>query len=145
MQPIHATADMQMADRYWGNRVQQSYGWRSQINAGAKLIFGSDAPVDSANPFIGIHSAVTRKPVDCDVGALSWVPDQRINLQEAFNAYTVWPAQSIGLGSKLGKLLPGYLADLIVLDEDPFLLDYSELPSIEPSGVMVNGEWHFLN
>ena len=145
MQPIHAISDMQMADRYWGDRVLQSYGWRSQLRAGAKLIFGSDAPVDSANPFIGIHAAVSRKPLCCDADAVPWVPDQRINLQEAFNAYSVWPAQSIGLGSKLGKLLPGYLADLIVLDEDPFLLESSELPAIKPSGVMVNGEWHFLN
>lgn len=145
MQPIHATSDMRMADRYWGDRVRQSYGWRSQIDAGSKLIFGSDAPVDSANPFIGIHAAVTRKPLGCANDAVSWVPDQRISLQEAFNAYSIWPAQSIGVGSKLGKLLPGYLADLIVLDEDPFLLDNSELSAIRPSGVMVNGEWHFLD
>jgi len=102
-------------------------------------------PVDSASPFIGIHAAVTRKPLGCAANTLSWVPDQRINLQEAFNAYSVWPAQAIGLGSKLGKLLPGYLADLIVLDVDPFHLDISELSEIKPSGVMVNGEWHFLN
>ncbi|MEA1979144.1 MAG: amidohydrolase [Chloroflexota bacterium] len=145
MQPIHALSDMQMADRYWGDRVQQSFGWRSQLNAGSKLIFGSDAPVDSPNPFIGIHAAVSRKPLGSAADAVSWVPDQRINLQEAFNAYTIWPAQSIGLGSKLGKLLPGYLADLIVLDVDPFLLDISELSEIKPSGVMVNGEWYFLN
>ncbi len=145
MQPIHATSDMQMADRYWGDRVQQSYGWRSQIDAGSMLVFGSDAPVESANPFLGIHAAVTRSPLGGDSDALPWVPKQRINLQEAFNAYSVWPAQSVGLGSKLGRLLPGYLADLIVLDEDPFLLDNSELPAIKPSGVMVNGKWHFLD
>ncbi|MGB2896929.1 MAG: amidohydrolase [Anaerolineales bacterium] len=145
MQPIHATSDMQMADRYWGDRVHQSYAWRSQIDAGAKLIFGSDAPVESPNPFIGIYAAVTRKSLCSDANSASWVPEQRINLQEAFNAYTVWPAQSVGLGSKLGKLLPGYLADLIVLDEDPFFLDNSELPAIKPSGVMVNGKWHFLD
>ena len=145
MQPIHAVSDMQMADRNWGARVQQSYGWRSQLNAGSKLIFGSDAPVDTANPFIGIYAAVSRKPLGCAPDADSWVPDQRINLQEAFNAYSVWPAQSTGLGSKLGKLLPGYLADLIVLDKNPFLIDNSELPAIKPSGVMVNGKWHFLD
>jgi predicted amidohydrolase YtcJ len=145
MQPIHAVSDMQMADRYWGDRVQQSYGWRSQLSAGSKLIFGSDAPVDTANPFIGIYAAVSRKPLGCAPEADSWVPDQRINLQEAFNAYSVWPAQSLGLGSKLGKLLPGYLADLIVLDKNPFLIDNSELPAIKPSGVMVNGKWHFLD
>ncbi len=145
MQPIHATSDMRMADRYWGDRVQQSYGWRSQIDAGSKLIFGSDAPVESANPFLGIHAAVTRKPLGNGADAAPWVPEQRISLQEAFNAYSVWPAQSVGLGSKLGRLLPGHLADLIVLDEDPFLQDHSELPAIKPSGVMVDGKWHFLD
>ncbi len=145
MQPIHATSDMRMADRYWGDRVQQSYGWRSQIDAGSKLIFGSDAPVESANPFLGIHAAVTRKPFGGDADAAPWVPEQRISLQEAFNAYSVWPAQSVGLGSKLGRLLPGYCADLIILDEDPFLLDHSELPAIKPSGVMFDGKWHFLD
>ena len=145
MQPVHAISDMQMADRYWGNRVQHSFSWRSQIDAGAILVFGSDAPVDSPNPFAGIHAAVTRTPLDGDASKAPWIPEQRITLQEAFNAYTVWPAQSVGLGSKLGKLLPGYLADLIVLDDDPFLLDNSELPAIKPSGVMVNGKWHFLD
>ncbi|MCK5054785.1 MAG: amidohydrolase [Anaerolineales bacterium] len=145
MQPIHATSDMRMADRHWGKRVQQSYGWRSQIDAGSKLLFGSDAPVESANPFLGIYAAVTRKPLSSGVDAAPWVPEQRISLQEAFNAYSVWPAQAIGLGSKLGRLLPGYRADLIVLDEDPFLLDHSELPAIKPSGVMVDGKWHFLD
>lgn len=53
MQPIHATSDMRMADRYWGDRVQQSYGWRSQINSGSKLVFGSDAPVDLRILFLG--------------------------------------------------------------------------------------------
>jgi len=145
MQPIHATSDMQMADLYWGDRVQQSYGWRSQIDAGAKLVFGSDAPVESANPFLGIHAAVTRQPLGGDTDTAPWIPEQRINLQEAFNAYSVWPAQSVGLGSKLGRLLPGYLADLIVLDDDPFLQDNSELPAFKPSGVMVNGKWYFLD
>ena len=145
MQPIHALSDMKMADRYWGDRVHQSYGWRSQIDAGAKLIFGSDAPVESPNPFLGIYAAVTRKPLGSDTDSASWVPEQRISLHEAFNAYSIWPAQSVDLGSKLGKLLPGYAADLIVLDEDPFFLDYSELPAIKPSGVMVNGKWHFLD
>ena len=133
-----------MAEECWGNRVRQSYGWRSQLDAGSKLVFGSDAPVDSPNPFLGIHAAVTRTHPD-KKDESAWIPSQRITLQEAFNAYTVWPAQSVGLETKFGRLLPGYFADLIVLDEDPFLQDISELPTTKPSGVMVNGEWYFLN
>ena len=145
MQPIHALSDIQMADHNWGDRVRHSFAWRSQIDAGSLLVFGSDAPVDTPNPFVGTYAAVTRIPLGENANAQPWVPEQRIQLQEALNAYTVWPAQSAGNGLSLGRLLPGYLADLIVLDKDPFDVDNSELPEIKPSGVMVNGNWHFLD
>jgi hypothetical protein len=64
MQPIHATADMLMAQRHWGTRASGAYAWRTQLNAGATLAFGSDAPVESINPLDGIHAAVTRRRTD---------------------------------------------------------------------------------
>ncbi len=64
MQPIHATSDMVMADQFWGKRAALAYAWREQITHGAKLVFGSDAPVESPNPFWGIHAAVTRRRAD---------------------------------------------------------------------------------
>ena len=64
MQPIHATADMLMAQRHWGTRASGAYAWRTQLNAGATLAFGSDAPVESINPLDGIHAAVTRRHTD---------------------------------------------------------------------------------
>ena len=59
MQPIHATSDMLMADQCWGNRSAYSYNWRLQLNHGAQLAFGSDAPVEAINPFLEMHAAVT--------------------------------------------------------------------------------------
>jgi len=64
MQPIHATSDMLIADQYWGERSALAYAWRTQLKAGAHLAFGSDAPVESPNPFLGIHAAVTRRRAD---------------------------------------------------------------------------------
>jgi predicted amidohydrolase YtcJ len=68
MQPIHATSDMLMADRYWGKRAELSYALRSQLQAGARLAFGSDAPVETPNPFFGLHAAVTRRRADGSPG-----------------------------------------------------------------------------
>ncbi len=61
MQPIHATSDMLMADVYWGERTKYAYAWSSQIEAGAVLAFGSDAPVETPDPFVGLHAAVSRR------------------------------------------------------------------------------------
>src|SRR5207237_808014 len=75
MQPIHATSDMRMADRYWGKRSALAYAWRTQLEAGAVLAFGSDCPVESFNPFWGLHAAVTRRRADGAPGPAGWYPE----------------------------------------------------------------------
>ncbi|MGB7873238.1 MAG: amidohydrolase [Anaerolineales bacterium] len=141
MQPIHATSDMRMADRYWGERAALSYAWRTQLDHGAKLAFGSDAPVESPNPFLGLHAALTRQHADGSPGEEGWYPEQRLSLQQALEAYTLGPAHVSGLESRLGKLAPGYLADLIVLTQDPNVLTPSDLLKLEASATMIAGEW----
>jgi predicted amidohydrolase YtcJ len=141
MQPIHATSDMLMADRFWGTRATLSYAWRTQLNHGAKLAFGSDAPVESPNPFWGIHAAVTRRRADGSPGPQGWYPDQRLNILEAIQGYTVGAAYAAGLEDRLGRLAPGYLADLLILDADPFTISPDELRSVQPLATMVGGEW----
>ena len=74
MQPIHATSDMLIADKYWGARSAGAYAWRTQLNANARLAFGSDSPVESFNPFLGIHAAVTRRRTDGSPAARWLVP-----------------------------------------------------------------------
>ena len=120
MQPVHATSDMHMADRHWGNRCKDAYAWRTILQNHATLAFGSDAPVKSPNPFWGLHAAVTRCRRDGSSDPQWWYPEQRILLVEALQAYTSGAAYAGGMEDRIGKLTPGYFADLIVLNEDPF-------------------------
>jgi hypothetical protein len=143
MQPIHASSDMLMADRYWGKRAAYSYAWKLQLEYGANLAFGSDAPVESPNPFWGLHAAVTRRRKDGSPGPQGWIPEQRIGLQAALLAYTQGAAYAAGMEHRLGKLAPDYLADLIVLEQDPFECEPDELYKLRPSATMVAGEWVF--
>ena len=145
MQPIHATSDMSMADRQWGRRAGLAYAWRAQLEQGARLAFGSDAPVESPNPFLGLHAAVTRRRADGLPGEEGWHPEQRLSLLEALHAFTTGPAYAAGMEGRLGKLAPGYLADLIVLEVDPFSCDPHELRFIQPLLTMVGGEWVFCH
>jgi predicted amidohydrolase YtcJ len=143
MQPIHALSDMDMADRFWGARARLAYAWKSQLHNGANLIFGSDAPVDSPNPFWGLYAAVTRRRFDGSPGPQGWHPEQRLSLAQAIHAYTTGAAYAAGCEDRLGKLAPGYLADLLVLDDDPFTCQADLLRSIQPRATMVSGEWVF--
>ncbi len=141
MQPIHATSDMEIADQYWGKRAAFSYAWRTFKELGTLLAFGSDAPVESPNPFWGLHAAVTRRRADGSPGLEGWYPGQRLSLNEALFGFTVGAAFAAGCEDRLGRLAPGYLADLIVLDQDPFVCDPAALHDMQPCGVMSGGEW----
>lgn len=141
MQPIHAISDMLSADRFWGVRAGHAYAWRTQLNHGAVLAFGSDAPVESPNPFWGLHAAVTRRRADGTPGPEGWYPAQRLNIAEALIGYTQGAAYAAGTEAHQGKLSPGFWADLVVLDVDPFKCDPAELRNIKPLGTMVAGEW----
>lgn len=145
MQPIHAVSDMIMADRYWGRRAVLAYAWRAQLEAGARLAFGSDAPVESPNPFWGLHAAITRRRLDGSPAPQGWYPEQRLALREALHAYTLGAAYCAGMEHRLGRLQPGYLADLIVLEQDPFHLHPDELARLQPIATMVQGEWVWRN
>jgi predicted amidohydrolase YtcJ len=144
MQPIHATSDMVMADTYWGERSQYSYAWRTLLDKGTRMSFGSDAPVDSPNPFHGIYAAVTRRRADGSPGPEGWYPAERITVEEAIRAYTTGPAYAAGMEHRLGQLAPGYLADLIVVDNNPFTCLPEELREITPQATMVGGDWVWL-
>lgn len=143
MQPIHATSDMYTADRLWGSRAAFSYAWHSLADASTLLIFGSDAPVESPNPFWGLHAAVTRQRHNGEPGLHGWYPEQRLNLVASLEAYSINPAQVAGMDHILGRLSPGYYADLLVLNRDPFSVPSTDLFKLSPSSVMVAGEWVF--
>jgi predicted amidohydrolase YtcJ len=143
MQPIHATSDMDMAIHYWGARVHTAYAWQSQLRSGAILAFGSDAPVEPPNPFLGLHAATTRRRLDGRPGTKGWVPNERLSLQEALVAYTHGPAYASGMEAVLGRLAPNYLADLIVVEVDPFLCEPDKLAELAPVGTMLGGQWAY--
>jgi predicted amidohydrolase YtcJ len=141
MQPIHATSDMLTADRFWGERAALAYAWRTQLQHGALLAFGSDAPVESPNPFLGLHAAVTRRRPDGTPGPEGWYPEQRLTMAEAISAYTLGAAYAANAEDRLGKLAPGFLADLIVLEQDPITCQPDDLLTAHSLATMVGGEW----
>ena len=145
MQPLHATSDMQMADRYWGQRSAGAYAWRTQLNTGATLAFGSDCPVENFNPFWGIHAAVTRRRADGAPGPEGWYPEQRLTVAEAVRGFTQGAAYAGRMEDRLGSLSPGKLADLIVVDRGIFVCDPMDIKDTQVLGAMVGGEWKFSN
>jgi len=145
MQPTHATSDMEMAAAYWGERTSCAYAPKAQFDQGAQVIFGSDAPVESPNPWLGIHAAVTRRRVDGAPGPDGWHPEERVSVDQALAAYTKNPARAAGKNKSQGKLSSGYWADLIVLDTNPYSCPAAELPGIQPLGTMAAGKWVYRN
>jgi predicted amidohydrolase YtcJ len=141
MQPIHATSDYEMADRYWGARARWSYNWRLQLQAGAMLAFGSDAPVEPFAPLLGIFAAVTRRRPDGSPGPDGWYPEGRLDMDTTLRAFTQGPAYAAGLERELGTLAPGYLADLVVLDRDLYVTPPDEILATRVLGTMVGGAW----
>ncbi|MDP2965462.1 MAG: amidohydrolase [Pelolinea sp.] len=144
MQPIHAVSDRDIADRYWGNRCGNAYAWSSVLQTGAKLIFGSDAPVESPNPFWGLFAAVSRSSLGNEAPRAAWTPHQRISLNDALNAFITQPHLATRPGQKSGRLQAGYSADLVVLPNDLFTISMDEIASILPVATMVNGEWVYM-
>ena len=141
MQPMHAPSDMNMTERYLGGRSAYCYAWRIQADAGAHLAFGSDAPVEMPNPFFGLHAAVTRRRADGSPGPDGWHPEQRLTVREALEGFTTGAAYAAGMEDRLGRLSAGYLADLIVLEQDPFTCNPSLIRDLTPIATMVGGEW----
>lgn len=143
MQPLHATSDYEMADRYWGERSQWAYNMRLQLDRGARLALGSDSPVEPFEPLKGIFAAVTRRRPDGTPGPDGWYPDLRLTVDEAVRGFTLGPAYAAGLETMQGQLAPGFLADLILLDRDLYRIAPDDILDVEVVGTMVGGTWRF--
>lgn len=141
MQPIHATSDYEMAEQYWGQRARWSYNWRLQLDSGARLAFGSDAPVEPFDPFKGIFAAVTRRRPDGSPGPEGWFPAGRLDVDTALRGFTQGPAYAAGMEHDLGMIAPGFLADLLVLDRDVYTIAPDEILSVQVLGTLIGGEW----
>ncbi len=139
MQPIHATSDMDVASQLWGTRCATAYAWRSLKDAGATLAFGSDAPVEALNPWLGIHAAVTRQRSD-GTPASGWYPEQCLSLAEALDGFCKGPAIASGEADEKGILAPGMLADLAILSRDPFEINPVNLHTMTVDMTLVEGQ-----
>jgi predicted amidohydrolase YtcJ len=138
MQPTHCTSDMRWAgERLGPERLAGAYAWRSVLDSGAYIAGGSDFPVEDANPFNGLHAAVTRRPREgADPG---WQPEQRMTRDEAVRSFTIWNARSVGLTADQGSLEVGKRADLIALADDVFTCAEETIGSLAPALTMVGG------
>jgi len=139
MQATHATSDMNMAqDRLGEVRIQGAYAWRKLLEAGAVIAGGSDFPVESPNPFWGLHAAVTRQDRNNEPPG-GWFPGERMTLVEAFASFTIDAAYAGHQEDLIGSLLPGKKADFILIDRDPFDIETSELWQTEVLATWVDG------
>ena len=131
MQPTHATSDKNMAeDRIGPERLKGAYAWRTFLDQGTRIAGGSDFPVESANPFFGLHAAVTRQDHD-DQPPGGWLPEQAMTLLEAFRAFTVDAAYAEHWEQSIGSLEPGKWADFILVDRDLFKIAPREIWKIQ--------------
>jgi len=118
MQPIHMVGDRDTAARLWGDRCATAYAWQPLWESGAVLAFGSDAPIESCDPLLGLYAAVTRH--GRGDGREPWYPELALTAEQALWAYTVGAATATGEGESKGSLAVGHVADLAVLSHDPF-------------------------
>ena len=131
MQPTHATSDKNMAeDRIGAERLKGAYAWRSFLDQGTRIAGGSDFPVESDNPFFGLHAAVTRTD-HANQPPGGWHPEQAMTLVEAFRAFTLDAAYAEHQENTLGSLEPGKWADFILIDRDLFKIPAADIWKIK--------------
>jgi predicted amidohydrolase YtcJ len=140
MQPYHAIDDGRWAEKRIGpERIKTTYAFRSLLDSGAHLAFGSDWTVAPLDPILGIYAAVTRRTLD-GKHPEGWIPDQKITVEEALRAYTVGNAYGVFAERNRGKLSPGYKADLVVLDHDLTAIRPEALEDVKVRATVAGGK-----
>jgi predicted amidohydrolase YtcJ len=139
MQPYHAIDDGRWAEKRIGpERAKTTYAFRSLIDSGAKLAFGTDWTVAPLNPMLSIYAAVTRRTLDGKRPS-GWVPEQKISVGEAVRAYTVGSAYAEFQENEKGTIAPGKLADLVILSRDIFKIDPNEIDKVKVTITIMDG------
>ena len=138
MQPVHCTSDLELVGRFWAGRAASSYPWRTLLDHGTLLAFGSDAPVEDPSIAAGVHAAVTRERADGTPRG-GFVPAQRLSLDQALAAYTAAPARLAGWWPRLGILAAGAAADLVVWSADLHRLEPAALLQAFPRFTVIEG------
>ncbi|HEY6835205.1 MAG TPA: amidohydrolase [Gaiellaceae bacterium] len=129
----HAPSDRDAAERFWGDKTASAYAYRSLLDTGAVVANGSDAPIEELDPLAGIRAGVLRTLDERP----AWHPEQAVTVEEALHATCVTPAWLSREEHSRGKLLPGFDADLVVLDRDPL----EDLAATQVVATMVGGMW----
>lgn len=139
MQPVHQTSDREMAEKRLGPaRLSGAYAWKSIEASGAKIVFGSDVPVEAADPFDGWAAAISRTGADGQpLGG--WQPQERVSREDAFAAYTSGGAYAGFAEGRFGRLVAGERADFVLIDRDPFLATPAQLRQTRVNEVWLNG------
>ena len=143
MQPYHTIDDMRWMEERIGARARWAYAFQTLDEAGVLLSFGSDWPGTNAawytvNPLHGIYAAVTRQTLEGTPEG-GWFPEERIDVETALRAYTSNNAWVAGEEDRKGRIAPGFLADLAVLDRDPFQVPPGELKDVRVIHTIVDG------
>jgi len=140
MQPTHQTSDRLMAEKRLGSeRLAGAYAWRTVLKTGAKLAFGTDFPVESANPFPGLSAAISRQDMNGQPPG-GWIPTERLTFGQALRAYTRDAAYAGFAEQRIGALEPGKWADFIIVDRDPTKVDAQSLARTEVLETWVAGK-----
>jgi len=139
MQPYHAIDDGRWAEKRIGHeRARTTYAFRSLIDAGAALAFGTDWYVAPLNPMLSLYGAVTRRTLD-GKNPQGWIPEQKITIEEAVRAYTVGSAYAEFAENSKGTITPGKLADLVILSQDIFRIDPVEIEKTKVRLTIMDG------
>jgi hypothetical protein len=140
MQPVHQTSDRLMAEARLGpNRLAGAYAWHSLAESGAKLAFGSDVPVELADPWAGLAAAISRTGPDGQPFG-GWQPQERVSRELALAAYTAGGAYAGFAEGRFGRLVKGERADFLLVDRDPLLASPSEIRATQVLQVWVGGK-----
>jgi predicted amidohydrolase YtcJ len=139
MQPYHAADDGRWAEKRIGpERIKTTYAFRSLLDRGAHLAFGSDWTVAPMDPLLGIWAAVTRRTMD-GKNPGGWIPEEKITVEEALRAYTAGDAYGIFAEDRRGRLAPGYQADLVLLDQDLTRIPPETIDQVKVRATVVGG------
>ncbi|MHC4520200.1 MAG: amidohydrolase [Planctomycetota bacterium] len=139
MQPTHCISDKRFAEKRIGrDRCRGAYAWRRLLDAGARIAFGTDWPVEPLDPLEGLYAAVTRKDRAGEPGD-GWFPDQRLSIKEAIKLYTLDAAYAEFTEDRKGKIQPGYLADLVIFDRDLLTVDPETIMQARVDTTIVGG------
>lgn len=140
MQPTHATSDMPWAgDRLGPERLAGAYAWRRFLDAGVRLPLGSDFPVESVDPMLGLHAAISRQDAQGNPPG-GWLPDQRLSLLEALHGFTVAAAHAGFAEQEVGRLATGLRADFVMVARDPFELPIDAVRTLALRSTWVDGK-----